>query len=65
MIFDKGDNKVSIPYYLYRWVIENKAGFYLCSPYDPTNGSAIEIDASTDELYLALPGAYKEWFESV
>lgn len=64
MIFDKGDNKVTIPYYLYRYTTPwKKVGFLLSTPYDMSCG--IEIKTTTEEFHRALPGAYKEWFESV
>lgn len=64
MIFDKGDNKVVIPYYLYRYTTPwNKAGFFLSTPYDTAYG--VEVETTAEKFYLALPGAYTEWFETV
>jgi len=65
MIFDKGDNKVVIPYYLYRYTTpENKAVFHFITPYNPFNITK-EYQVQADSLYNFMYRGFKEWFETV
>lgn len=63
MLFDKGDNKVVIPYYLYRWTTANNtSNFYLYTTYD---NMIHGVDVPADLFHDTMRGSFKEWFETI